>query len=194
MNILSPIIGISEPFSIVSILYINLIMDTLAGLMYSGEPILDRYMHERPVKRNDNILTSYIKSAIGTGAVFITIGSVILLKDIGGIMTAMTPEGIDIDLYRKSAMFAFFIYAILFNALNTRSENFNLFEHIKDNKRFIYILCALFVIQTVIIEIGGSVFGITTLNAKTLCLAVVMGFLIIPVDMIRKAIVKSIKK
>jgi SNF family Na+-dependent transporter len=88
-------------------------------------------------------------------------------------------------------MFAFFIYSILFNSLNTRSEKMNLFEHIKENKNFIYILCALFIIQTIIIEIGGSVFGITRLDAKSLLAAFILGFIIIPVDMIRKLIINK---
>ena len=58
------ILGWTEPFSIVQILWINLIMDTLAAMAFGGEPILDRYMNEKPALRKDNILTTYIKSAI----------------------------------------------------------------------------------------------------------------------------------
>jgi calcium-translocating P-type ATPase len=192
MNVLSPIVGISEPFSIVSILYINLIMDTIAALMYGGEPVLERYMNEKPVKRDASILTSYIKSAIGVSSVYITLGSLLILKDIGEFTTMLTPPGCtDKETYAKTVMFAFFIYSILFNSLNTRSEKMNLFEHIKENKNFIYILCALFIIQTIIIEIGGSVFGITRLDAKSLLAAFILGFIIIPVDMIRKLIINK---
>lgn len=50
MNILAPILGWTEPFSIVQILWINLIMDTLAAMAFGGEPILNRYMDEKPAK------------------------------------------------------------------------------------------------------------------------------------------------
>ena len=88
-------------------------------------------------------------------------------------------------------MFAFFIYAIIFNSLNTRSEKFNLFEHIGENKNFMLVMGAIFVLQTVIIEIGGKVFSTTMLNPKALVVSMILGLMIIPVDLIRKAIVSK---
>ena len=192
MNIIAPILGWTEPFSIVQILWINLIMDTLAAMAFGGEPILDRYMNEKPALRKDNILTTYIKSAIGTSSVFITLGSILILENIGGITDFVTPAGCaDPELYEKTFMFAFFIYSIIFNSLNTRSEKFNVFEHIRENKNFIIVMGAIFVLQTIIIEIGGQVFSTTTLNAKALLVSMLLTVLIIPVDMVRKAIVSK---
>lgn len=198
MNILAPLLamigfeGTAEPFSIVQILWINLIMDTLAAMAFGGEPILDRYMNAKPAKRTDNILTGFIKSAIGTAAIFITVISMLILCDVGGLVSSnIIPAGVaDPNLYKKTFMFAFFIYAIIFNSLNTRSENANLFEHIGENKRFILVMGSIFILQTVIIEIGGKVFGTTMLEPKALLVALVLGILIIPVDLIRKAFVK----
>lgn len=192
MNIIAPILGWTEPFSIVQILWINLIMDTLAAMAFGGEPILDRYMNDKPVKRTDNILTTFIKSAIGVSSVFITIGSLLILENIGGITDFVTPDSCsDPELYKKTFMFAFFIYAVIFNSLNTRSDRFNLFEHIGENKRFILVMGAIFVFQTIIIEIGGEVFSTTTLNPKALLVSMALAILIIPVDLIRKIFVKK---
>ena len=192
MNIIAPILGWTEPFSIVQILWINLIMDTLAAMAFGGEPILNRYMNDAPAKRTDNILTKYIKSAIGTSAVFITIGSILILENVAGITSFVTPSDCaDPELYKKTFMFAFFIYSIIFNSLNTRSERFNLFEHIGENKNFIRVMGAIFVLQTVIIQVGGKVFETTMLNVKALVVAVALALLIIPVDLIRKAIVSK---
>ena len=77
----------------VQILWINLIMDTLAAMAFGGEPILDRYMKDQPAKRTDNILTPYIKSAIGVSAIFITLGSILILENIGGITSWVIPAG-----------------------------------------------------------------------------------------------------
>lgn len=192
MNILAPVLGWTEPFSIVQILWINLIMDTLAAMAFGGEPILNRYMDDKPAKRTDNILTGYIKSAIGVSSVFITLGSILILENIGGIATWVTPAGCtDVELYKKTFMFAFFIYSIIFNSLNTRSEKLNLFEHIGENKRFILVMGAIFVMQTVLIEIGGKVFNTYMLTPKALLVSMVLAVLIIPVDMIRKIIVNN---
>lgn len=192
MNIIAPVLGWTEPFSIVQILWINLIMDTLAAMAFGGEPILDRYMKDKPALRTDNILTAYIKSAIGTSAVFITIGSVLILENIWGITDFVTPAGCaDPELYEKTFMFAFFIYSIIFNSLNTRSERFNLFEHIGENKNFILVMGAIFVLQTVIIQIGGEVFGTVALNARALLVSMALALLILVVDLVRKAVVSK---
>ena len=144
MNIIAPILGWTEPFSIVQILWINLIMDTLAAMAFGGEPILDRYMKDKPAKRTDNILTKYIKSAIGTSSIFITVGAILILENVAGITDFVTPaDCANPGLYEKTFMFAFFIYSIIFNSLNTRSERFNLFEHIGENKRFILVMGAI---------------------------------------------------
>ena len=188
MNIIAPVLGWTEPFSIVQILWINLIMDTLAAMAFGGEPILDRYMQEPPVKRKDNILTSYIKSAIGVSAVFITLVAILILENIGGITSFVTPDNVaDPELYKKTFMFAFFIYAIIFNSFNTRSEKFNLFEHIGENNNFIRVMGAIFILQTIIIQIGGKVFETTMLSPKALIVSMLLAILIIPVDLLRKA-------
>lgn len=199
MNIVAPVLtlvgihGANEPFSIVEILWINLIMDTLAAMAFGGEPILDRYMNENPAKRTDDILTGYIKSAIGVSSVFITIVSLLMLADFGGLVTKyiIPAASAEPEIYKKTFMFAFFIYAIIFNSLNTRSENLNLFEHIGENKRFIVVMGSIFVLQTIIIEIGGKVFGTTMLEPKALLVAMAFGILIIPIDFVRKMIVKA---
>ena len=67
---------------------------------------------------------------------------------------------------RKHLCLRSFIYAIIFNSLNTRSEKFNLFEHIGENKNFVLVMGAIFVLQTIIIEIGGKVFNTTLLEPK----------------------------
>ena len=192
MNIIAPILGWTEPFSIVQILWINLIMDTLAAMAFGGEPILQRYMDDKPAKRTDNILTGFIKSAIGVSSVFITLGSILILEDIGGITEFVMPASCtDPELYEKTFMFAFFIYAIIFNSLNTRSDRFNLFEHIGENKRFLLVMGSIFVLQTVIIQIGGEVFSTTMLSWQALLVAMALGFLVIPVDLVRKAFVRK---
>lgn len=192
MNLIAPILGWTEPFTIVQILWINLIMDTLAAMAFGGEPILNRYMDEPPVKRTDDILTSYIKSAIGTSAIFITIGSVLILENIGGITDFVTPANVsDPDLYKRTFMFAFFVFSIILNSLNTRSERFNLFEHIGENKKFVLVMGGIFILQTAVIQLGGQIFGTAMLNVRAIIVSVVLAALIIPVDLIRKAILRK---
>lgn len=108
------------------------------------------------------------------------------------ITSFVTPDNcVNPELYKKTFMFAFFIYAIIFNSLNTRSEKYNLFEHIQENKNFIRVMGTIFVLQTIIIEIGGKVFETTMLDGRALLVSMGLAILIIPVDLIRKAVVSK---
>ena len=85
-------------------------MDTLAAMAFGKEPILQRYMDEKPAKRTDDILTGYIRSAIGVSALFITVGCIIILENAFGITDFVMPDVCkDPELYKKTFMFAFFI-------------------------------------------------------------------------------------
>ena len=41
-----PLLGVEQPLKVTHLLYINLIMDSLASLMFSSEPALEKYMDE----------------------------------------------------------------------------------------------------------------------------------------------------
>ena len=89
-------------------------------------------------------------------------------------------------------MFATFIMAIIWNSLNSRTDSMNLFEHITENHNFILVMSAVAVIQIIIIQVGGSMFGTTPLSIKNWIAVVLIAFMIIPIDLIRKVIVKNL--
>lgn len=47
INFIAPFINIDEPLTITQILWINLVMDTLAALAFGGEPALAQYLCRR---------------------------------------------------------------------------------------------------------------------------------------------------
>lgn len=51
ISIIGPFIGVSSPVTVVQMLWINMVMDTLAGLAFSYEPPLLEYMEEEPKKK-----------------------------------------------------------------------------------------------------------------------------------------------
>jgi len=190
LALIGPLVGFKEPFTIIQILWINLIMDTLAALAFGEEPTLERYMKRPPIGRKENILTSYMKSAIGIAGLFITAVSTMLLANLFNLQQIF-------DLHNSKEvltfMFTFFIYAVIFNSLNTRSHGFNVFEHIGRNKRFIYVMISIAIVQSLIIQFGGEVFSTVPMDLKHFGMALGLAFLIIPVDMIRKALIGSFK-
>ena len=78
--------------------------------------------------------------------------------------------------------FTVFIYAVIFNSLNTRSNGFNVFEHIGENKKFSIVM---------IIQFGGKVFSTVPMDVQHYIVALLIAVLIIPADLIRKALTKN---
>lgn len=194
MSILAPLFGCQEPFTIVQILWINLIMDTLAALAFGEEPALNRYMNEKPVPRKAHILTGYMKSSIGTAAAFITVVCLCIITNIGNIQSLIVDAGIDAgtaDGMVRTFMFSFFIYSVIFNSFNTRSSGYNLLEHVGENKKFLIVMGSIAVVQTLIIQFGGEVFSTVPMSLNHFLLALLLAFLIIPVDMIKKTFLRN---
>ena len=190
MSLLSPLLGLKEPFTIIQILWINLIMDTLAALAFGEEPTLDRYMNEKPVPKKANILTGYMKSAIGVASIFITVVCLAILKNVVGIQDFITNGTGNFEMV-TTFTFTVFIYAVIFNSLNTRSNSFNIFEHIGENKKFSIVMISIAVVQTLIIQFGGKVFSTVPMNIQHYIIALLIAVLIIPADFIRKALTKN---
>ena len=190
MSLLSPLLGLKEPFTIIQILWINLIMDTLAALAFGEEPTLDRYMNEKPVPKKANILTGYMKSAIGVASIFITVVCLAILKNVGGIQDFITNGTGNFEMV-TTFTFTVFIYAVIFNSLNTRSNGFNVFEHIGENKKFSIVMISIAVVQTLIIQFGGKVFSTVPMDVQHYIVALLIAVLIIPADLIRKSLTKN---
>lgn len=188
MSILMPLIGIKNPFSIVQILWINLIMDTLAALAFGEEPALEKYMVDKPIKRSASILTKYMKTAIATTGAFITIASFMIYKNILNIQDLLFSEYMNNQDYVKTFAFSVFIFTIIVNSLNTRSETYNVLDHIGSNKKFILVMGSIFIAQTLIIQFGGKMFSTVYMDFKHLMIALAIASLIIPIDLIRKRI------
>ena len=190
MSLLSPLLGLKEPFTIIQILWVNLIMDTLAALAFGEEPALDRYMNEKPVAKKTNILTGYMKSAIGVASAFITLVCLAILKNVGGIQDFITNGTGNFEMV-TTFTFTVFIYAVIFNSFNTRSNGFNIFEHIGKNKKFLIVMISIAVVQTLIIQFGGKVFSTVPMDIQHYIITLLIAVLIIPADFIRKALTKN---
>ena len=185
ISFLAPLLGMESPLSITQILWINLVMDTLAALAFGGEPALERYMEEPPKRRDEAILSPNVKSAILTAGLWtVTAGLFLLLAPIAVDAFRASPD----DRYHMTAFFAFFIFNAIFNAFNARSEGLNLFAHMKKNPGFLRVVGIIVVVQVALTQLGGPIFRCFGLTVSEWALVLLMAFLIIPVDLLRKRI------
>jgi len=80
ISIIGPFIGIDAPVTVVQMLWINMIMDTLGGLAFAGEAPMPFYMKEAPKRRDEPILTRAITGRIAFLTLFSVAMSVFFLK------------------------------------------------------------------------------------------------------------------
>lgn len=185
ITFLGPLIGIDFPLTIIQLLWINMIMDTLAAIALGGEPALTEYMEDPPVRREDHILTKNMVSAILVNGLFITIFSVFFLK--AQVFKDMfLRDGVPDEAILLTAFFNIFIFQILLNGFNVRSEGLNVLKHISQNHRFIQIMILVFVLQIVFTYIGGDVLRTKALTLNEWGTVFALSALIIPIDYIRK--------
>ncbi len=209
ISFICPLIGLANPLSVIQILWVNLIMDTLAALAFGGEPALSRFMQEKPKRRTEPIISRNMMSQIITGAAWTFILSLVMLI-LGTFDADHAHLGISflenwgwvrestgiIDephAYLHTAYFAFFIFIAVFNAFNARTDRLNLFDNLKKNKGFLAVFGIIAVVQVVMTYLGGTILSGYGLTIEWI-MVLIMAISIIPVDLIRKAIVGAASK
>ncbi len=200
ISFIMPLLDLSNPLTITQILWVNLVMDTLAALALGGEPALKRYMKEQPKRRDESIVSKSMKSQLTVSTIWIFLCSFFIL--VSQMWTAnpvwnfvrSTDKNGDTFKYLMTAYFAFFIFISVFNSLNVRTEKLNVFEHITENPNYFRIMGLIVVIQVVMTYIGGEIFNCHGLNAMEWLFVIVLSVSIVPVDLIRKAITNAINK
>ena len=188
LSILGPFIGINTPITIIQMLWINMIMDTFAGLAFSFEPALKRYMFEPPKSKNEPIMNGYMYNQIIFTGSYSALLCILFLKlpifkHI--IRTSASYE------FLMTAYFALFIFIGVCNAFNARTERLNLFANLKYNKVFIITISFIVLVQLYLIYHGGELFRTYGLTGKELFLVLLLASSVIPIDFLRKIMIKK---
>ncbi len=187
---LGPLIGVDFPLTIIQLLWINIIMDTLGALAFGGEPALHRYMAEDPVNRDDNIVNRYMFQAILIGGLFITFFSLTFLT-LDPFKELFLRDGVYDEKVFMTAFFNIFIFMIAFNGFNVRTDKVNLLNNISMNPGFLRIMGLIFALQIFFTYIGGEVLRLVPLQPREWLIVIGIAFIIIPVDMLRKLIFRQ---
>jgi len=182
---LGSLFGEDKMMTVIQLLVVNLAMDTLAAIAFGSEPALKEYMKDKPIPRSESIVTKNMFVEVVISGLYITAICLIIrflpaIRDIFGC-------GED-RVYLCSALFATFMMAITFNGFNARTNKINVFENLGRNKNFLIVMGVLLLVQFVFVTFGGEFLSVEALNAKTWCICLILAFLVIPIDMIRKAV------
>jgi len=183
--------GFDLPLTMTQLLWLNIIMDTLAGLAFAGEAALQRYMQEKPLRRDEPLINADMWSSILINGGVIAAFSILFLTS--PITQAWfdgghAPGSVAAEAKFLTAFFAFFVFVQIFNTFNARTQGLNLFEHLLDNRLFSIIIPSIMVIQVVFISFGGEVLRTVGLSLPEWLLVLAMAILIVPIDLLRKVV------
>jgi len=183
LSIIGPFIGINTPITIIQMLWLNMIMDTFAGLAFSFEPALESFMHEPPKRKDEPIVNSYMIGEVLFTGLYSAIVCILFLKL--PIVREFIRTGENYK-YLMTAYFALFIFIGVFNAFNARSERINILANLKKNKVFIVIIAFILLVQVYLIYHGGDLFRTYGLTAKEFFIVLLLALTVFPVDFLRK--------
>ena len=188
VSAISPFFGVEEPLKITHILWINLVMDGLGALALGAEPALKKYMSEKPKSRTQSLVNKNMMSQVLCAGAWLGVISFAFLK------LPFFKEFFENEGQHLTAYFSMFVFSAVANGFNVRSEGINIFDHIKENKGFIKVMLTIVLVQIILTFVGGEIFSCTPFGIKGWLIIIVMSLTMIPVDMLRKIIMKSSEK
>lgn len=191
ISMIGPFIGFDSPVTVVQMLWINIIMDTLGGLAFAGEAPNADYMREKPKKREEPILNKYMISQIALSGIF-TIGLFVAFLLCPAITSHFKFTSDNATLL--SAFFALFIFASVFHCFNARTDRIFLLNKLSKNKPFILIMALILTVQILFIYLGGSVLRTVPLTLDELKITLLLALSVFPADLIRKILLRFIGK
>lgn len=180
---LAAVLGFGLPLNTVQLLWVNLIMDTLAALALATEPPTPELLDQAPHGRHEPLLTRPMMVSIGG------MGAVMLLGLLGSLLwDGWVPAGTS-GAQRLTFVFNAFVFMQLFNEVNARSTRFEhgVWRGIARSPLFLGVVGVTAALQVVIVELGGTFFRTAPLGAELWVGSVLLGAAMLPVGMLLRA-------
>lgn len=173
---------IADPLIESQTLFVNLVMDTFAGIAFSGGPVLAEYMLEKPMGKNASLISKKMLSQMITMITYITAVcfAFFMIPGVEGLF--------ENELHYYSAFFTLFIFMVTLNGLNIRTDKMNLLYRIKENRTFCTMIPLILILQIIIVIFVGEGMRCTNLTILEWLGIVAFSCTVLIVDLIRKKI------
>lgn len=173
-----PFFGIQEPLTIIQLLMLNLVMDSLGAMALGGEPALKEYMNEKPKSRNQAIVTKDMMAQVGvTGAFMVVLSLVYLFVPFFNTMFGQA---------HLTGYFALFMLMAVFNGFNVRSADANVLKGLNENPMFAKVMLSISAILVVLTFIGGDFLSVVPMTPIQWATVLLMSVLVIPFGSVLK--------
>lgn len=195
VSAIAPFFGVDEPLKVTHLLFVNLVMDGLGAIMLGNEPAKEKYMEEAPRRRDESIISKKMMAQILTMGTWLVVISFVFLK------LPFFDQFFDTEEQKLTAYFVLFILSALFNGFNVRDEKFAIFSGLNENTGFLKVFFLIIAVQACIVNAGlvnldifkwiGEMFSCVPFGITGWLVVIVLGFTMIPVDLIRKLVVNN---
>ncbi|RCH98722.1 hypothetical protein CU098_001564, partial [Rhizopus stolonifer] len=167
--------------SAVQLLWVNLIMDTLAALALATEPPTQDLLYRKPISKYAHLINYRMAKMILGQAIFQIIVNLIVIY-LGPRIFHLGDSEYDAEVLR-TMVFNVFVFLQVFNEINCRriDNTINVFKDMFDNWIFIAVQVAVVVGQYLIVTFGGIAFKTVPLSLNQWLITVLIGSLSIPV-------------
>lgn len=144
------------PLTILQLLWINLIMDTLAALALSLEPKRDELMSEPPKRRDESFITRSMAENILLMSIYFVI--VNLFMQATGWYLGVDPTNTALV---GSVVFTTYVFMQVFNLFNARSvkPERSAFANLFKSHNFLFVMSLIVVVQVLLTQFGGTTFN-----------------------------------
>ena len=195
VSAIAPFFGVDEPLKVTHLLFVNLVMDGLGAIMLGNEPAKEKYMEEAPRRRDESIISKKMMAQILTMGIWLVVISFVFLK------LPFFDQFFDTEEQKLTAYFVLFILSALFNGFNVRDEKFAIFSGLNENTGFLKVFFLIIAVQACIVNAGlvnleifkwiGEMFSCVPFGIIGWIVVIILGFTMIPVDLIRKLVVNN---
>ena len=151
-----------SPLNAKQMLWVNLIMDTLASLALATEPPQDSLLERKPYSRNDYLINGQMwRNVFGQSVYQIIVLSIVLFygDQLFGVPSSIGHEHWTTENGQHyTIFFNVFVFLQLFNEINCRKlqrQEYNVFENFFNNGMFIFVLIVTLVVQYIMVQLGG---------------------------------------
>jgi Ca2+-transporting ATPase len=167
--LLGPLLfDVKPPFTVLQLLWINVIMDTFASIALCSEPPRPGLMDVPPKRRDESILTkSMLWTIFVTAAFFVVamLGLLVVMKN-GWLVRDEPPIDGPFTLRQNTVFFSVYVFFQVWNQINCRSlvPEVSGLAGLFSNPVFLAVAAVTAIGQVLIVTFGGTVFKVEPLG------------------------------
>lgn len=175
--------GYGTPLTAVQLLWVNLIMDSLAALALALEPPTDELFDQPPHGREEPLISRTMWTNV------LAIGLYMFVLLIVVLTTDVFTDTTDSD-YRATFLFNTFVWLHIWNEFNSRSTRFNRspFTGLHRSYTFLWVVAVIVALQFLIITFGGEVFSTVPLSLRDWGVSISLGATVLVVSALVRAV------